>query len=92
MISKKSPNKILTKRGYAIVKDSIDFKDLQKTKNDLMVKPFISGDYGIEAQAYPIYLESKKKIYVPKFYGFENFGNPDHIKLSKGSEIDLNFN
>jgi hypothetical protein len=40
MISKKSPNKILTKRGYAIIKDSMDFKDLKKTKNDLMVKPF----------------------------------------------------
>ena len=91
MISKTSPHKILTKRGYAIVKEHFEFKTLQKCKNDLMVKPFINGDYGVEATPYPIYLESKKKIYLPKFYGLKNFGNPELIKIAKGKEIDLMF-
>ena len=91
MISKISPNKILTKRGYAIVKKDYEFKLLQKCKNDLKVKPYISADYGEKAKEYPIYLESKKKLYLPKFYGLEHFGNPDIVKISKGKTIDVSF-
>ena len=68
MISKISPDKILTKRGYAVVKEHFDFKTLQKCRKDLNVKPFVNSDYGAEAKPYPIYLESKKKLYLPKFY------------------------
>ena len=92
MISKISSKTVLTKRGYGIIKAEYDFNTLQKCRDDLKVKPFINADYGDDAKPYPIYLESKKKIYVPKFYGFEHFGNPDVIKLSKGTNIDLTFN
>tara|TARA_B110000208_G_scaffold29928_1_gene39362 strand:+ start:425 stop:1897 length:1473 start_codon:yes stop_codon:yes gene_type:complete len=91
MISKISPDRILTKRGYAIVKDDFDFKTLQKCRHELNVKPFVNNDYGEVAKPYPIYLESKKKLYLPKFYGLENFGNPELIKMSKGKSIDVAF-
>ena len=89
MISKKSPEKILTKRGYALVKDKFPIGKIQKCRSDLNVKPFVNSDYGAEAIPYPIYLESKNKIYLPPFYGLEHFGEPDRIKLHKGSNISL---
>ena len=91
MISKISPERILTKRGYAIVKEHYDFKTLQKCRNELNVKPFVNSDYGAQPTPYPIYLESKKKLYLPKFYGLENFGNPELLKITKGQLIDLTF-
>ena len=91
MISKISPDKILTKRGYAVVKEHFDFKTLQKCRKDLNVKPFVNSYYGAEAKPYPIYLESKKKLYLPKFYGLEHFGNPILIKMPKGHNINVTF-
>ena len=91
MISKTSSKSVLTKRGYALVKKEYSVETLTKCRDDLMVKPFVNGDFGVEVKPYPIYLESKKKIYLPKFYGYENFGNPDIIKISKGTKIDLIF-
>ena len=88
---KKSVKTILTKRGYAIVKSRFSFKDLQSCKRALNVKPFINEDFGGTAISFPIYLESYKKMYLPKHYGFEKFGEPDQIKIDKGFEIDLEF-
>jgi len=91
MISKVRPTKILTKRGYAIVKSEFELRELHRCRKDLTVKPFINSGYGVEGVPYPIYLESKKKLYLPKFYGFEHFGDPDIIKISKGTDIDVEF-
>lgn len=88
---KKEPKTILTKRGYAIVKNRFEFKTIHKCKSDLTVKPFVKEDYGAKATPFPIYLESKKKIYLPKHYGVKIFGEPDEVKITKGVEIDVKF-
>ena len=82
---------ILTKRGYAIIKKHYDLKEITEIKSDLTVKPYVHEEYGAAPDPYPIYLESEKKIYIPKHIGFEKFGEPDKIKLSKGIEIDVEF-
>ena len=82
---------ILTKRGYAIVKKHFNLKEITEIKNDLTVKPYVHEEYGAAPDPYPIYLESEKKIYIPKHIGFEKFGEPDKIKLGKGLEIDVEF-
>ena len=87
----KKPKTILTKRGYAIVKKNFDYKDIANCKKDLMVKPFVNNNDGATAESYPIFLESSKKIYLPKHYGFKHFGEPECIKLTKGEEISLEF-
>ena len=38
---------------------------------------------------FPIYLESKNKLYLPKFYGIEKFGNPEVNKVPPGDTIDV---
>ena len=83
---------ILSNKGYAIIKTKFNFKDLNRTKKELTVSPYINENFGGKATAFPIYLESPKKIYLPKHYGFENFGDPDKIKMiSDGIDIELDF-
>ena len=92
-ISTKSggPKTLLTKRGYAIMKKNFTLEDITDLKDDLMVRPYVNEEYGASPDPYPIYLESEKKIYMPKHIGFKKFGEPDKIKLTKGIEIDLEF-
>ena len=87
----KEDKTILTKRGYSIMKEHYSLYELEEIKKKLHVKPYINDDYGATAEPYPIYLESNKKLYIPKHIGFKDFGEPDKVKLSKGLEIDVNF-
>ena len=95
IVHKKKKNKedrtILTKRGYSIVKSLFTLDELTKIREDLTVKPYVNEDYGPTATPYPIYLESEKKLYLPKHYGFKFIGEPDKIKMSMGIDIDLEF-
>jgi superfamily II DNA or RNA helicase len=87
---KKVISKILTHYGYALVKEHFGFRQIHKCKKDLNVKPFLPGDYGV-ANSFPIYLENARKIYVPKHYGLEHFGEPDKIKIEDSIDIDVEF-
>ena len=89
---KKDCKSVLTDRGYAIIKDMYPFKDVQRCRDELNVKPFVHNAYNDkEVLPYPIYLESSKKIYVPKHYGLEHFGEPNIIKIKKGHKSDIAF-
>ena len=90
-LKRKEVKRILTKRGYAIIKQYYTLKELEQMKKSLHVKPFINEDYGATAEPYPIFLESEKKLYIPKHIGFKDYGEPDKVKLSKGLEIDITF-
>ena len=88
----KNIKNILSNRGFAIIKIEYGFRDINRTKKELTVLPYINDSYGGKAKSFPIYLESDKKLYLPKHYGFENFGDPDKIKnLSDGLDINLEF-
>ncbi len=80
----------LGKKGYTIFKNNLTNEQYKKIKQDLNVKPFTSHGFGAEV-SYPIYRESEKKVYLPRYYGTEHFGIPEN-KLSKGLDIDLTFN
>jgi superfamily II DNA or RNA helicase len=83
----------LGQKGYTILKNDLSIKQQIKIKNDLTVKPYVGGTIGAanNALTFPAYRESDKKIYVPYYYGVENFGPPKEYKLSEGVEIDLEF-
>ena len=81
--------------GYGIVKKQFTFKDINRTKKDLNVKPFKAfqvSKFSNQNTSYPVYLESKTKIYMPKFYGLEHFGEPEQQLLNNGYDIELTFN
>jgi superfamily II DNA or RNA helicase len=80
------------KRGYVLIKKNWDPSVLNQIKKELLIQPFQSGDYGEPDEPFPIYSENTQKIYIPKYYGLEKFGQPDEIRLDPGENIDLTFN
>jgi len=84
-------NSYLGNKGYSIYKVSLNDKIINFIKKELTVKPFMQGSI-IEPEAFPVYMESDKKIYVPRFWGINIFGNPKIIKISFGKPLNLKFN
>jgi superfamily II DNA or RNA helicase len=80
------------KRGYVLIKKNWDQSVLNQIKKELLVQPFQCGDYGEPDEPFPIFSENSQKIYIPKYYGLEKFGQPDEIKLDPGENIELIFN
>ena len=79
------------KKGYSIYKNSLSLKEQIYIRDELNVKPFISGN-PIQQNAYPIYRESTNKFYIPRYFGINTFGEPQEYKITEGSNIELNFN
>jgi superfamily II DNA or RNA helicase len=82
----------LGQKGYSIYKDKLSVKEQQWIRDELMVAPFIpkSLGYGVN-QKFPIYRESKNKLYVPRYFGEETYGVPDETRLDEPEKVDLNF-
>ena len=79
--NKKVIKTIVTPRGYAIVKQHFGFRDINRTKKELTVSPYVNENYAAKAAPFPVYLESDKKLFLPKHYGFETFGDPEKLKI-----------
>lgn len=79
------------KQGYTIYKSSVNEETLKKIRSELMVKAYIPKS-PIQPPAFPVYRESPNKIYVPRYYGIEEYGNTMVNKLPPGDSIDISFN
>lgn len=79
------------KRGYVLIKKYWDSNIIDQIKKELLVQPFQSGDYGEPEEPFPVYSENAQKLYIPKYYGLEKFGQPNENKLEPGEDIDLTF-
>ena len=84
-------NSYIGNKGYSIYKISLNDKIIEFIKKELTVKPFMQSSL-VQPNSFPIYLESDKKIYVPRFWGINIFGNPKTLKIKMGKSIDLKFN
>ena len=92
MMENKILNTYLGQKGYTIPKNEISIENQKKIRNDLNIKPFIMGSpMGNNQPTFPAYRESSNKMYVPHYYGVENFGPPKEYKISEGTNIDLDF-
>ena len=77
-------------KGYTIYKDSISPDDLKTLKDELTVKPYVPKS-PIQPPSFPIYRENANKIYIPRYYGIENYGEPHEMKIPKGDDINVPF-
>jgi superfamily II DNA or RNA helicase len=85
-------NTYLGQKGYTLAKNELTIEQQKQIRNDLTIKPNNHGMIGLSTQtSFPVYRESLKKIYVPHYYGVENFGPPKEIKISEGEYINLEF-
>ena len=80
----------LGQKGYSIYKKSLSIKEQISLRKELMVKAYIPNSQ-IQMEPYPVYLESPKKFYIPRFYGINTFGIPNKLKLPEGLPINLEF-
>ena len=80
----------LGQKGYSIYKKSLSLKEQIYIREELSVKPYIPTS-PIQPPAYPIYQESNKKFYIPRFFGISTFGIPNECRISKGIPINITF-
>ena len=84
----------LSHHGYGIPKSGLSQTDIDRIRLELTVSPSVHRDFQTtnDRRQFPLYLESSKKIYVPKHYGIAHFGVPSHTKIPNGRDIDVKFN
>jgi hypothetical protein len=68
----------LGKKGYTIPKEYLNPEDEAFLRRDLFVKPATTSAYGADTvvDAYPVFRENDKKMYIPRFYGISRYGLP----------------
>ena len=80
----------LGKNGYTIYKESLSAVDLKFIRDSLTVSPYIPKA-PVQPESFKIFTESHNKIYIPRHFGVENFGEPDEYKISDGEPAELEF-
>mgnify|MGYP002628439922 CR=1 FL=1 len=79
----------LCERGVGLWKDELTFHEEAKLRKDLMVKAFCLPNAMQQTKPFPIYRESTKKIYVPRFYGEKEFGISIQVKEESVSKYKV---
>ena len=78
-------------RGYTILKKNKSASEQEKIRKDLTITPKSQMPGFAKLPSYPIYRESQEKIYLPKWYGLENYGLYKKEKITYGDDINLIF-
>jgi len=84
-------SKYLGSKGYSIFKECLTIEEQELIRRELTVKAFVPKSCINQPNPFPVYRESKKKFYVPRFYGMDTYGTPDEERISKGDDIHLTF-
>ena len=84
-------NTYLGQKGYTIAKNEISIERQKQIKTDLTIRPFIPGAPPGTQNTFPAYRESVAKLYVPHYYGVEQFGPPKENKVSEGQDVEFEF-
>ena len=96
--SKYANNNISTylgQKGYTLTKKDVTQEQIDWIRKELTIKPAVQhgGFAGAtnNTASFPVYRESQNKIYVPRYFGEEQFGNPKENKLGEGLDINVPF-
>ena len=85
-------NTYLGQKGYTLLKKELSPQQEHFIKKELMIKPYTAGAPGGGDQViFPVYRESASKIYVPRYFGEKHFGAPSEVKISEGTDINIEF-
>lgn len=82
-------SRILTHKGYSIVKASLDEKTTKEAIEQLTVAPKVNIRYAGKdgAPSFKLYKESPLRWYFPRAWAIEKFGPPDSEVLSEGTSL-----
>lgn len=76
-------------KGYTIYKSKLTAKQQHKIREELTAKPYMPKV--VQTLSFPIYRESNNKFYLPKYYGLNNFGQPDVSYKDDFTPINITF-
>lgn len=68
----------LSKRGYVLRKDTLSPKEIAHLKKELWGKPLQDTHFNMYGNVvkFPLFVETKNKLYIPKMYGINRYGPP----------------
>jgi hypothetical protein len=83
----------LSKFGYVLRKENLTDSQIRDIKKELTARPLTDSKFVTQNDTnFPIYIETKNKMYVPKMYGIEKFGVPECVSDNyKGKMWDQPF-
>ncbi len=82
--------RVLGKKGYSVLKSNLSSKEELFIRKELTVKGYVPKS-PVQPEAFPLYRESPKKFYMPRYFGINTFGDFNENKLSQGEDINLEF-
>ena len=82
---------VLSRRGYTIRKEKYSPRVLHKIRKDLTVAPKTFAQFNQNIVPFQVYMESIRKIYIPRHYGLTELGLPEEQNISSGDEINMKF-
>ena len=85
------PATYLGPKGYTVKKDNLPIEEQELIRKDLTVKPFVPKSSMARPTPFPVYRESSRKFYLPRFYGIRTYGPPEADIIGEGSPISLQF-
>ena len=91
LLSKTNTDTYIGSKGYTIYKECLEQDDLKLLKEELNVRAFVPTS-PVQQPSFPVYRESPKKIYIPRYYGIQHYGPPESINIPHGSDINIAFN
>jgi len=77
-------------RGYTILKSALDTKEIIALRKELTAKP-LAPQSPVQPPTFPVYRESPTKIYIPRQFGLDEFGEPDESRIPRGTDIAVPF-
>jgi len=81
----------LGKKGYSIYKSDITLEDQHFIRCTLKATPVVPKGIQTKSVSFPIYRESHQKLYIPRYFGIEHFGDPEESKIESPKEINILF-
>jgi hypothetical protein len=80
-------SRVLTQRGYSIPKSVLTEKDLTYIRKELIVKPEALPQFDMGGSEFPVYFESKDRIYLPRSWATKILGEPEIDIRSAGGTL-----
>ena len=77
-------------KGYTMYKECVESPDQRFIRESLTVRPHIPKS-PVQPPSFPVYRENASKLYVPKYFGIEHFGEPEGFRIGDGDEISVEF-
>jgi len=79
----------LSKHGYVLKKSLLNTSELIRLKEELVARPIVDEKYTTDPTLsyFPIYIETISKIYIPRSYGIQKFGDTKFLEDYIGTNV-----